>query len=42
VPSGSSVTMHLGNDYPVRVEFKIAGGKGEVRYLLAPRIESGD
>jgi proliferating cell nuclear antigen len=42
VPSGSLVTMHLGNDYPVRVEFKIAGGKGEVRYLLAPRIESGD
>lgn len=42
VPSGSSVTMHLGNDYPVRVEFKIAGGKGDVRYLLAPRIESGD
>ncbi|OGS41686.1 MAG: proliferating cell nuclear antigen (pcna) [Euryarchaeota archaeon RBG_16_62_10] len=42
VPSGSSVTMHLGNDYPVKVEFKIAGGKGEVRYLLAPRIESGD
>jgi len=42
VSSGSSVTMHLGNDYPVRVEFKIAGGKGEVRYLLAPRIESGD
>ncbi|MFY9605686.1 MAG: proliferating cell nuclear antigen (pcna) [Thermoplasmata archaeon] len=42
VPSGSVVTMHLGNDYPVRVEFKIAGGKGEVRYLLAPRIESGD
>ncbi|HEX9908848.1 MAG TPA: proliferating cell nuclear antigen (pcna) [Thermoplasmata archaeon] len=42
VPSGSDVTMHLGNDYPVKVEFKIAGGKGEVRYLLAPRIESGD
>jgi len=42
VPSGSLATMHLGNDYPVRVEFKIAGGKGEVRYLLAPRIESGD
>ncbi len=42
VPTGNPVTMHLGNDYPVRVEFKIAGGKGEVRYLLAPRIESGD
>lgn len=42
VPGGSSVTMFLGNDYPVKVEFQIAGGKGEVRYLLAPRIESGD
>jgi len=42
VPGGNAVTMHLGNDYPVKVEFKIAGGKGDVRYLLAPRIESGD
>jgi proliferating cell nuclear antigen len=42
VSSGSSVTMYLGNDYPVKVEFKIAGGKGAVSYLLAPRIESGD
>ncbi len=42
VSGGVAVTMHLGNDYPVKVEFKIAGGKGEVRYLLAPRIESGD
>jgi proliferating cell nuclear antigen len=42
VSTGVAVTMHLGNDYPVKVEFKIAGGKGEVRYLLAPRIESGD
>lgn len=42
VSGGVAVTMHLGNDYPVKVEFKIAGGKGDVRYLLAPRIESGD
>ncbi len=42
VSGGNTVTLHLGNDYPVRMEFKIAGGKGEVRYLLAPRIESGD
>jgi proliferating cell nuclear antigen len=42
VSPGNQVTMHLGNDYPVKMEFKIAGGKGEVRYLLAPRIESGD
>ncbi len=42
VSSGSDVTMQLGSDYPVKMVFKIAGGKGEVRYLLAPRIESGD
>jgi len=42
ISGGSTVTLHLGNDYPVKMEFKIAGGKGEVRYLLAPRIESGD
>jgi proliferating cell nuclear antigen len=40
VSSADSITMHLGNDYPVRMEFKIADGKGEVKYLLAPRIES--
>jgi len=42
VSSGNEVTMQLGSDYPVKMVFKIAGGKGEVRYLLAPRIESGD
>jgi len=42
VSGGNNVTLQLGNDYPVKMEFTIAGGKGEVRYLLAPRIESGD
>ena len=42
VSSGSPVTMRLGSDYPVKMEFKIADEKGEVRYLLAPRIESND
>jgi proliferating cell nuclear antigen len=40
IPAGQEVTLHLGNDYPVRVEFKIADGDGQVMYLLAPRIES--
>lgn len=40
VSSAEAITMYLGNDYPVRMEFKIADGKGEVKYLLAPRIES--
>jgi len=40
IPPGQDVTLNLGNDYPVRVEFKIAEGDGSVMYLLAPRIES--
>ncbi|MFQ6059810.1 MAG: proliferating cell nuclear antigen (pcna) [Thermoplasmata archaeon] len=40
VSSAKSITMYLGNDYPVRMEFEIAEGKGKVKYLLAPRIES--
>jgi proliferating cell nuclear antigen len=40
VSSAEAITMYLGNDYPVRMEFKIADGKGDVKYLLAPRIES--
>jgi proliferating cell nuclear antigen len=40
ISSAQTVTLYLGTDYPVKMEFKIAGGKGEVKYLLAPRIES--
>src|SRR3989454_3647640 len=40
ISSAPTVTLYLGSDYPVKMEFKIAGGKGEVRFLLAPRIES--
>ena len=42
IGSAPTVTMYMGSDYPVRMEFDIAGGKGQVRYLLAPRIESSD
>jgi proliferating cell nuclear antigen len=34
------ITILLGNDNPIRVEFDIADNKGHVTYLLAPRIES--
>ena len=34
------IHLNLGNDYPVKIEFDIAGGNGHVTYLLAPRIES--
>jgi proliferating cell nuclear antigen len=40
IPGGTVVSMSLGNDYPVKLEFTIADGKGTVNYLLAPRIES--
>lgn len=40
ITTAPSVTISLGTDYPVKLEFRIAGGKGEVKYLLAPRIES--
>jgi proliferating cell nuclear antigen len=40
ISSAATVTLYLGSDYPVKLEFDIAGGKGSVRYLLAPRIES--
>ncbi|MCK4757856.1 MAG: proliferating cell nuclear antigen (pcna) [Thermoplasmata archaeon] len=40
ISTSTVVTMRMGNDYPVKMEFSIAGGKGEVTYLLAPRIES--
>jgi len=40
VKSEENVTIYLGNDNPVRVEFDIANKNGHVNYLLAPRIES--
>ncbi|HLA47505.1 MAG TPA: proliferating cell nuclear antigen (pcna) [Thermoplasmata archaeon] len=40
ISTAPTVRLYLGNDYPVKMEFPIASGKGEVRYLLAPRIES--
>jgi proliferating cell nuclear antigen len=40
VRGDDQITMQLGNDNPIRVEFDIADSKGHVTYLLAPRIES--
>ncbi len=34
------ITIMIGNDNPIHVEFDIAENKGHVTYLLAPRIES--
>lgn len=38
--SSDIVTLNLGSDYPIRLEFEIANGNGSVNFLLAPRIES--
>jgi proliferating cell nuclear antigen len=40
IPAGTVVTLSIGSDYPVKLEFTMANGKGTVDYLLAPRIES--
>jgi proliferating cell nuclear antigen len=40
IPAGSVVTINLGSDFPVKLEFEIADKQGSVNYLLAPRIES--
>ena len=40
IPAGSVVTINLGSDFPVKLEFEIADKRGNVNYLLAPRIES--
>ncbi|MBX8632414.1 MAG: proliferating cell nuclear antigen (pcna) [Thermoplasmata archaeon] len=40
IASGNEVSINLGNNYPVKLEFDIADGNGHVKYLLAPRVES--
>ena len=38
--SSPNIGLHLGNDMPIDMDFDIADGNGQVRYMLAPRIES--
>jgi proliferating cell nuclear antigen len=37
--AAEDTTLHVGNEYPLKVEFAMGGGRGEGRYLLAPRVE---
>jgi proliferating cell nuclear antigen len=39
ITTSSDVTLHVGNEYPLKIEFAVADGKGEARFLLAPRVE---
>jgi len=36
----NEVSLSLGRDFPVIIDFEIANGTGRISYLLAPRIES--
>ncbi|HYA10543.1 MAG TPA: DNA polymerase sliding clamp [Thermoplasmata archaeon] len=37
--SADEATLHVGNEYPLKIEFTMGMGRGEGRYLLAPRVE---
>jgi len=34
----SQVTLHMSNETPLMVEFKLQNGGGELKYYLAPKI----
>lgn len=34
------ITINLGTDLPIQLDFPVADGKGRLRFLLAPRIEA--
>jgi proliferating cell nuclear antigen len=34
------ITINLGTDLPIQLDFPVADGKGKLRFLLAPRIEA--
>lgn len=42
IGSKTKLEMHMGSDYPVKIEFEVESGskKASVTYLLAPRIEA--
>jgi proliferating cell nuclear antigen len=40
IPNDAAVAVEVGDDYPVKMNFDVAGGEARVTYLLAPRIEN--
>jgi len=40
-PADGNVVLHLGNEYPLRLEHELNEGHWHVVHLLAPRIETG-
>ena len=40
IPNDAAVDVEVGDDYPVKMNFDVAGGDAHITYLLAPRIEN--
>ncbi|MFW6448041.1 MAG: DNA polymerase sliding clamp [Halobacteriota archaeon] len=40
IPTDTEVQIRLGEEYPVKFTFPYAEGRGQVTYMLAPRIQS--
>jgi proliferating cell nuclear antigen len=40
IPKDAEVTLELGEEFPMKLHFDIAEGKGAATYMLAPRIQS--
>lgn len=40
--SGGDIGISIGVDHPIIMEFGVSGGRGNGKYLLAPRIEGGE
>ena len=40
VPSGTAVTLELGENFPLVLSYDLADGDGSVTRMLAPRIET--
>jgi len=36
---GDGIEIQMGDAYPMRIDFEIANGEGNVTYVLAPRVE---
>ncbi len=39
ITTSPDVTLHVGNEYPLKIVFSVANQKGEATFLLAPRVE---
>jgi len=40
IPNDAQVALEVGDDYPIKMHFGLAGGEADAVYLLAPRIEN--